>query len=128
MLAKLLMPHADRVYTIFRILLGLLFAFHGVQKVLGLLTIEQTELFTQMWFGGVIELLTGLAIAFGLQTRWAAFLASGTMAVAYIQFHWNFAMDENFFPIVNGGELAVVYCFAFLYIACKGGGRSGGGG
>jgi putative oxidoreductase len=128
MLAKLLMPHADRVYTIFRILLGLLFAFHGVQKVLGLLTIKQTELFSQMWFGGVIELLTGLAIAFGLQTRWAAFLASGTMAVAYIQFHWNFAMDENFFPIVNGGELAVVYCFAFLYIACKGGGRSGGGG
>ena len=63
-------------------------------------------------------------IAVGFLTVWSAFLASGTMAVAYIQFHWKFAFDASFFPVVNRGELAVVYAFLFLYIACRGAGRA----
>ena len=67
------------------------------------------------------ELLGGLAVMLGLQTRAAAFLCSGEMAVAYFQFHWKFHMGPEFFPAVNKGELAVLYCFVFLFIACRGG-------
>ena len=63
-------------------------------------------------------------IALGLGTRIAALLASGQMAVAYMQFHWKFALDSRFFPSVNQGELAVVYCFLFLCVACYGGGKA----
>lgn len=122
MLEKLLPAQSGRVYVALRMISGLLFAFHGAQKVFGVLTDHVTEVMTQMWIGGVIELATGLMIAVGFKTRWAAFLASGTMAVAYFQFHWKFQMDANFFPAINGGELAVVYCFLFLFIACKGNG------
>ncbi|MEO6599840.1 MAG: DoxX family protein, partial [Polyangiaceae bacterium] len=75
------------------------------------------------WFGGVIEITTGLLIAAGLFTRAAAFLASGTMAVAYLQFHWKFSfVGGAWLPIVNKGELAVVYSVALLYIATRGAG------
>jgi putative oxidoreductase len=57
----------------------------------------------------------------GVQTRWAAFICSGEMAVAYFQFHWKFQTGAAFFPIVNRGELTALYCFVFLLIACKGG-------
>ncbi len=57
----------------------------------------------------------------GVQTRWAAFLCSGEMAVAYFQFHWKFQIGPNFFPAINKGELAALYCFVFLFIACRGG-------
>jgi putative oxidoreductase len=57
----------------------------------------------------------------GFRTRIAAFLCSGQMAVAYFQFHWKFQMGPNFFPALNKGELAVLYCFVFLFIACRGG-------
>ena len=93
-----------------------------MQKVFGLLAEHQPEVPSQLWVGGIIELATGLLVAAGFFTRWAAFIASGTMAVAYFQFHWKFQLDSNFFPAVNGGELAVVYCFIFLYVACKGAG------
>ena len=76
-----------------------------------------------MWFGGIIELVGGLLVMVGLQTRWAAFLASGTMAVAYFQFHWKLQLGSHFFPAINEGELAVIYCFVFLSIACHGGGK-----
>ncbi len=62
-------------------------------------------------------------IALGVETRWAAFLASGTMAVAYIQFHWKLQYNLKLFPAINQGELAVMYCFLFLFIACHGGGK-----
>ena len=120
MLEKVLSPHSERVYVVMRIILGVLLAFHGTQKVFGFLAEQQPSVMSQLWIGGVIELVTGLLIAVGFLTRWAAFLASGTMAVAYFQFHWKFQFDSNFFPAVNHGELAVVYCFVFLYIACKG--------
>ena len=59
----------------------------------------------------------------GFRTRIAAFIASGMMAVAYFQFHWKFQFGSAFFPIVNHGELAVLYCFVFFYIACRGAGK-----
>ena len=77
---------------------------------------------SQLWIGGVIEIVTGIMLAFGFLTVWAGFLASGTMAVAYIQFHWKFAFGSAFFPVVNKGELAVLYAFLFLFIACRGAG------
>ena len=99
-----------------------MFAFHGMQKVFGVLTENQPPVGSQLWIGGVIELVAGLMIAFGLLTVWAAFLASGTMAVAYVQFHWKLAFDSQFFPGVNRGELALVYAFLFLFFACRGAG------
>jgi putative oxidoreductase len=101
---------------------GLLFAFHGAQKVLGVLSEFQPPIGSQLWIGGLIELVGGLAIMLGIGTRWAAFICSGEMAVAYFQFHWKFQMGPAFFPGVNKGELAVLYCFVFLLIACKGAG------
>ena len=124
MLSRFLAPLSEPVYAALRIVTGLLFAIHGVQKVLGLLTEQQPPVGSQLWIGGVIELVAGLLIAVGFLTVWSAFLASGTMAVAYIQFHWKFAFDASFFPVVNRGELAVVYAFLFLYIACRGAGRA----
>lgn len=122
MLGRLLSPAQEPVYAAMRIVVGLLFAFHGLQKVFGVLSEFQPPVGSQLWIGGVIELVTGLLIALGLLTRWAAFLASGTMAVAYVQFHWKFAFDSSFFPGINKGELAVVYALVFLFIACRGAG------
>lgn len=112
-------------YLALRVVTGLLFAFHGLQKVFGVLSEFQPPVGSQLWIGGVIELVTGLMIALGFRTSWAAFLASGTMAVAYIQYHWKFAFGSGFFPTVNKGELAVVYCFLFLFIACREAEKSG---
>jgi putative oxidoreductase len=81
----------------------------------------QPPLGSQLWFGGLIELVCGLAVMLGFQTRIAAFLASGEMAVAYFQFHWKFQLGPQFFPAVNKGELAALYCFVFFLIACRGG-------
>lgn len=71
-----------------------------------------------MGIAGLVELVGGLMIAFGLLTSYAAFLASGQMAVAYFKAH----APQGAFPLLNGGELAVVYCFLFLYIASQGAG------
>ncbi len=120
MLAKLLTPKTEAAFFALRLVAGLLFAFHGVQKIFGILTDSQPPVGSQLWLGGMIELGAGFAIAMGLFTVWAAFLASGTMAVAYIQFHWQLSFGSAFFPAVNKGELALVYAFLFLYIACRG--------
>ena len=122
MLGKFLSPLTEPVYAVLRIVAGLLFAFHGLQKVFGVLSEWQPPVGSQLWIGGVIEVVAGLMIAFGFLTVWAAFLSSGTMAVAYTQFHWKFAFGSAFFPAVNEGELAVVYAFLFLFIACRGAG------
>ena len=124
MLARTLSPFADRAYAILRIVAGAMFAFHGVQKVFGVLggqTVTSAD--PQKLLGAWIELIAGTAIALGLFTRIAAFLASGQMAVAYVQFHWKLQFDANLFPAVNRGELALLYSFVFLYIACRGSGR-----
>lgn len=122
MLERLLEPKTDAAYVLLRIVSGLLFAFHGVQKVFGVLSDFQPPVGSQLWLGGVIEFVAGLAIAAGIFTRWAAFLASGTMAVAYTQFHWKLAFGAEFFPAVNKGELALLYSVLFLFVACRGGG------
>ena len=119
---KVLAKCTDLTYAILRIVAGAIFSFHGVQKLFGVLTEHQPSIGSQLWFGGVIELICGLLIVIGFQSRWAAFLASGTMAVAYIQFHWKFQFGPEFFPAINGGDAAILYCFVFLYIACRGSG------
>ena len=118
---KQLAKYSDQAYALLRIMTGLMFAFHGMQKVLGILSEFQPAVGSQAWIGGVMELVFGLLVLVGFQTRWAAFLASGEMAVAYFQFHWKFQMGKEFFPAINKGELAVLYCFVFLLIACRGG-------
>ena len=119
---KFLEQYTDLSYAILRIVAGAIFAFHGVQKLFGVLTEHQPSIGSQLWFGGAIELICGLLIVIGFQSRWAAFLASGTMAVAYIQFHWKFQFGPEIFPAINGGDAAILYCFVFLYIACRGSG------
>ena len=120
---KWLEKYAEQSYALMRIITGFMFSFHGAQKILGLLSEFQPPVGSQLWVGGIIELLGGLAVMLGFQTRIAAFLCSGEMAVAYFQFHWKFQMGPNFFPSLNKGELAVLYCFVFLFIACRGGGK-----
>jgi putative oxidoreductase len=111
------------VYAVLRIVVGLLFAFHGAQKILGWHSPMTPPVGSQLWFGGLIELVGGLLIAIGLLTRPAAFIASGQMAVAYIQFHWKLAVAGGMWlPAVNKGEPAVLYCFLFLFIAAHGAG------
>jgi putative oxidoreductase len=122
-LEKILRRASDEIYLALRLLTGLMFSFHGMQKVFGVLTDHAPPVGSQVWIGGVIELVAGLAVAAGFLTSYAAFLASGTMAVAYIQFHWRGAFDRNFFPAINKGELGLVYALLFLYIASQGGGR-----
>ncbi len=117
---KRLAKNADHAYALMRIMAGFMFSFHGAQKILGVLSDFMPPVGSQLWFGGMIELLGGLAIMLGFRTRAAAFLCSGEMAVAYFQFHWKFQMGPNFFPALNKGELAVLYCFVFLFIACRG--------
>ncbi len=119
---KFLAPFEARAYALLRIISGFFFAFHGAQKLFGVWSEFHPAAGSQIWIGGVIELAGGLLILLGFRTRWAAFICSGTMAVAYAQFHWKFRFDRNFFPGINEGELAAVYAFLFLFIACRGAG------
>jgi putative oxidoreductase len=106
------------IYGAFRVVCGLLFALHGAQKLLGAFGGKVAPIGSMMWMAGVIELVGGILIAIGLLAGLAAFIASGEMAVAYFTAH----MPRSIRPILNGGELAAVYCFAFLYIASRGSG------
>jgi putative oxidoreductase len=110
--------HAERLYTLLRIVAGLLFACHGAQKLFGALGGKAMTSDPMMLAAGIIEFGGGLLIALGLFASWAALLASGEMAVAYFKVH----APGGFWPIVNKGELAVVYCFLFLYVAARGSG------
>jgi len=111
-------PHAERVYALFRFVVGILFACHGAQKLFGAFGMPAMTSNPMMLAAGIVEFGGGLLVAIGLLTSWAAFLASGEMAVAYFMAH----AHGSFWPIVNKGELAVVYCFVFLYIAARGSG------
>lgn len=113
--------YSDHTYALMRIVGGLLLTFHGLQKIFGILAEHRPAVGSQIWIGGLIELVGGLAILVGFQTRLAAFLCSGMMAVAYMQFHWKFQFGAAFWPAVNQGELAVIFCFVFLFIAARGG-------
>ena len=107
----------DALYAVFRIVFGLLFFSHGAQKVLGLFGGEKVPGGLPL-VAGWIELVTGLLILIGLFTGVAAFIASGEMAVAYFMAH----APHHWWPVVNHGEAAVLYCFAFLYMAARGSG------
>lgn len=122
--AKSLTRLENHAYAALRIVAGAAFSFHGVQKILGWAAKNPTPAVgSQLWVGGVIELVCGSLIALGLFARPAAFLASGTMAVAYLQFHWKLAFaDHRWLPAINRGELALVYCFLFLFVATRGAG------
>ncbi len=109
---------SEFVYALTRVVVGLLFACHGAQKLFGALGGERAGE-PLIIFAGVIEFFGGLLMAVGLATRVAAFLSSGEMAVAYFKAH----APGGFWPIQNKGELAMVYCFLFLLIGTLGGGR-----
>jgi putative oxidoreductase len=102
---KVLQKYADYAYFLLRVMTGIMLAFHGTQKLFGIFSAVQPPVGSQLWIGGVIELVGGLAVALGFQTRLAAFLCSGMMLVAYVQFHWKFQFGQEFFPAINKGEL-----------------------
>ena len=110
--------YSEPLYSILRLMAGLLFAFHGAQKLFGAFGGHAQVSNPVMLLAGIIE-ICGLLVAVGLWASWAAFLASGEMAVAYFAAH----APGGFLPIVNKGEMAVLYCFVFLYIAARGSGR-----
>lgn len=114
---KWLGKYSSFFYALLRIVAGVLFACHGAQKLFGVLGGQKQEA-TMMIIAGVIEFVGGILIAVGLFAGYAAFLASGQMAIAYFTRH----APEAFWPIQNKGELAVLYCFVFLYIASVGSG------
>jgi len=109
--------HREAIYALMRFVLGALFVCHGAQKLFGAFGGPSADK-PLMIAGGVIEFFGGILIAVGLLTRATAFLASGEMAVAYFMSH----ASKGFWPIVNGGEKAILYCFPFLFIAAYGGG------
>ena len=110
--------YSEWIYAIMRVVVCLLFACHGAQKLFGMLGGEQQLSNPMMLAGGAIEFGGGLLVALGLWAGYAAFVASGEMAVGYFMVH----ASRGFFPIVNKGELAVLYAFVFLYIASRGSG------
>ena len=107
---------ADPIYSILRIIAGLMFLCHGLDKILGTFS-GKTAGQPLMVAGGWIELVCGALIALGLVTRIAALIASGEMAVAFFMMH---ASRGGLIPYVNKGELAVIYCFVFFYIFFRG--------
>lgn len=115
--------YSENLYAVLRIVAGLLFMQHGAQKLFGVLGGfggggQTVPFLSQFWFAGVIETFGGLLIVIGLFASWAAFIASGEMAVAYFQVH----APMSFWPILNQGEIVILFCFIFLYIASRGSG------
>jgi putative oxidoreductase len=108
---------AAYLYPVFRIVFGVLFVCHGLQKF-GFFGGRLVPLLSQYGAAAVIEIVCGALIAVGFFTRPAAFVASGEMAVAYFLAH----SPRGLWPIENRGEAAVLYCFAFLYMAARGAG------
>jgi putative oxidoreductase len=114
-----LRPYEAQTYALFRIVFGFLFLWHGSQKILGFPgEVPAGAPPFVLWTAGPIELIGGILIMIGLFTSLAAFICSGLMAAAYWMAHGTQAL----LPILNHGELAVLYCFAFLFIAARGAG------
>jgi putative oxidoreductase len=112
--------YRPQLLGILRIVAGLLFLSHGLVKLFGFppgTPPGQQELMTLFGLGGVIELVAGILIMIGLFTRPAAFIAAGEMAVAYWLFHFT---PDTPFPVANGGDAAILYCFFFLYLVAAG--------
>jgi putative oxidoreductase len=112
---------APRLLSLLRIVAALIFLAHGTQKLFGFPPRASgmgPEVFSLLWFAAVLELVGGLLLLVGLWTRPVAFILSGEMAFAYFLAH----APRNFFPALNGGDAAILYCFVFLYMAAAGGG------
>lgn len=112
---------SDRVLSVLRIVAALLFMSHGMQKILGFPAPARVPFdpFSLGGVAGLLELVGGALLLLGIFTRPVAFVLSGEMAFAYFLAH----APRTFWPIVNGGELAALYCFVFLYLAFAGGGE-----
>ena len=117
-LDNLLDGREEQSYALLRIVTGFLFIWHGTQKLMNFPVEFPYPLSPLMYSAGAIELVGGVLVMIGLLTRPAAFICSGTMAAAY----WMAHGMNNVFPILNKGELAALFCFAFLYIAVRGAG------
>jgi putative oxidoreductase len=118
-MAGFLRAYESQTYAAYRIVTGLLFMWHGTQKLFGFPAPMPADAPAFIvYIAGPIELVGGVLVMIGLFTGWAAFVCSGLMAAAY----WMAHGLKAFFPSVNGGELAVLYCFAFLFIAARGAG------
>lgn len=116
---RFLGPYSPQLYAILRIVAGLMFAMHGTQKLFGWPGDGSTvEIASLMGLAGIVELVGGLMIAFGFLTGWAAFIAAIQMLVAFFMAHF----PEHWNPLLNKGELALLYCFLFLYMASRGSG------
>jgi putative oxidoreductase len=110
---------APQLLSVMRIIVGFTFLAHGTQKLFAFPPPATAQpLMSFMWYAGVLEFVGGVLLMIGLFTRPVAFILSGMMAVAYFMGH----AGQGFWPIVNKGELAVVYCFVFLYLSAAGGG------
>lgn len=115
-----LSTHSSTAIAVFRVVVGLLFLCHGLSQVFGWPVPRAAPLGEWPWYyAGLIELVTSVLVILGLFTRIAALVASGAMAYAYFTVH----LPHGFLPMTNGGELAVLYCFAFLLLAFVGSGR-----
>ncbi len=111
-----------RLLSVLRIVAGLLFVEHGTSKLLHFPPVamfDNLQLMSLIGFAGVLELVGGGLLALGLFTRPVAFILSGEMAAAYFMAH----LPQGFFPVLNGGEAAILFCFIFLYLAAAGGGE-----
>jgi putative oxidoreductase len=111
---------SPRMLSVLRIMTGLLFLEHGMQKLLGFPPSANPgpPLFSLLGLQGIIELVGGVLMVIGLFTRPVAFILAGDMAVAYFYAH----SPRGFFPLPNGGQLAILFCFVFLYLFVAGGG------
>lgn len=118
-MAEWLNRRSDSAFALMRIVIGLLYACHGAQKLFGVLGGQVMTGKPLMLVAGVVEFGGGVLVAVGLFARVAALFASGEMAVAYFTAHF----PRGFWPIENQGEPAVVYCFVFLFIAAHGAGK-----
>lgn len=107
-----------RMLAVLRIVTALIFLEHGTQKILGFPppTGPMPPVFSLLWFGGMLEMIGGLLLLVGFLTRPVAFVLAGEMAVAY----WMVHAPQNFYPALNGGDAAILYCFVFLYLAVVG--------
>jgi putative oxidoreductase len=108
--------YAPYVLSIARIVIALLFFEHGLSKIYGFPQESVKMFLTLGWFSGVIEFAGGALLTIGLWSRFAAFIMSGEMAFAYFMSH----APRGFFPILNGGDAAILYCFIFFYFAFAG--------
>lgn len=120
-LSSRFVAYAPQILSLLRIIAGLLFLEHGLVKLFGFPPDAQPgvqAVGSLFWIAGVLELVGGALVALGLFTRPVAFILSGEMAAGYFMVH----AKQNFFPAVNGGDAAILFCFVFLYLAAAGGG------